>query len=85
MPIYDFICAGCGPYEVRRPMAQAGALTPCPNCGGQGQRVFTPPGLALLARPLRRALDLEEKSAHEPDVVADKRGRPLLRRPGTHT
>jgi hypothetical protein len=39
--------------------------------------VFSPPGLALLSRPLRRTLDYEEKSAHEPDVVAGKRGRPL--------
>jgi hypothetical protein len=39
--------------------------------------VFSPPGLALLARPMRRVLDLEEKSAHEPEVATEKRGRPL--------
>jgi hypothetical protein len=42
--------------------------------------VFTPPGLPLLARQLRRALDLEEKSAHEPDVVTERRGRPMPHR-----
>ena len=42
--------------------------------------MFTPPGLALLARPMRRALDLEEKSAHEPEVVTEKRGRPMPHR-----
>ena len=46
----------------------------------RARRVFTPPGLALLARPVRRALELEEKSAHEPDVVTEKRGRPLPHR-----
>jgi len=39
--------------------------------------VFTPPSLALLAKPVRRALDMEEKSAHEPEVVSEKRGQPL--------
>jgi hypothetical protein len=42
--------------------------------------VFSPPGLALLAGPLRSALDSEEKSAHEPDLVTRKTGRPLPHR-----
>jgi putative FmdB family regulatory protein len=77
MPIYAFACGECGEFEVTRPVAQAAAGASCPACGAQAQRVFTPPGLALLARPIRRALDGEEKSAHEPDVVSEKRGRPL--------
>jgi hypothetical protein len=39
--------------------------------------VFTPPGVRLLARPVRRALDLEERSAYEPAVAAAKQGRPM--------
>jgi hypothetical protein len=58
-------------------MAEAGLPAPCPACGAQAERVFTPPGLALLPAPTRRALDLEEKSAHEPQVVTAKRGRPM--------
>jgi putative FmdB family regulatory protein len=77
VPLYAFDCAGCGPFELVRPMADAGAPCTCPACGTQARRLFTPPGLALLARPVRRALDMEEKSAFEPDVVATKRGRPL--------
>jgi hypothetical protein len=42
--------------------------------------VFTPPGLRLLVKPLRGALEREEKSAHEPDVVSAKVGRPLPHR-----
>jgi hypothetical protein len=42
--------------------------------------VFSPPGLARLARPVRRALDIEEKSAHEPEVVSQKRGSPMPHR-----
>jgi putative FmdB family regulatory protein len=80
VPIYAFICEGCGPFELVRPVAEASTAAACPTCGTEARRVFTPPGLALLARPARRALDLEEKSAHEPDVVTEKRGRPLPHR-----
>ena len=81
MPVYAFDCAGCGPFEFVRPMAGSGLPGTCPACGAEGRRVFTPPALALLARPTRRALDMEEKSAHEPAVVGEKRGRP---RPHRH-
>jgi putative FmdB family regulatory protein len=74
MPLYAFDCAGCGPFELRLP---AGAASRCPACGGEARRVFTPPGLARMGRPLRRALDMEERSAHEPAVVTSKHGRPF--------
>lgn len=77
MPTYQFTCAACGPFELVRPMAEAGAPARCPSCGATARRVFTPPGIALLAAPLRRALDQEDKSAHEPDVVTERSGRPL--------
>ena len=77
MPIYAFDCAACGAFEVTRGVADAGTPAACPGCGGHGRRVFTPPGLALLTKPLRGALDREEKSAHEPEVVSQKRGRPM--------
>jgi putative FmdB family regulatory protein len=81
MPIYAFTCPGCGAFELMRPMAEAAAAARCPTCGSQARRLFTPPGLARLAGPVRRALDVEEKSAHEPEVVTEKRGRP---RPHRH-
>jgi putative FmdB family regulatory protein len=77
VPYYAYDCPGCGPFEQLRPVAEAGAAGHCPGCGAEGRRVYSPPGLALLARPLRRALDREERSAHEPEVVTSKRGRPL--------
>jgi putative FmdB family regulatory protein len=82
VPLYAYDCAGCGPFEVARPMAEASLPGTCPACGAPARRVFTPPGLPLLARPVRRALDSEEKSAHEPLVSGAKRGRPLPHRHG---
>ena len=80
MPGYTFECAGCGPFGLIRPMAEAGMPVTCPACGASARRVFTPPGVRLLARPVRRALDLEERSAHEPAAAATKQGRPLPHR-----
>jgi len=77
MPVYVFSCRDCGPFELSRPMAQAGKAAHCPACHREARRVFTPPGLARLVKPLRTALDREEKSAHEPEVVSVKAGRPL--------
>jgi putative FmdB family regulatory protein len=80
VPVYAYTCAACGPFDVARPMAEAAVPARCPGCGKEARRVFTPPGLALLGRPVRRALDMEEKSAHEPAVVSEKRGRPMPHR-----
>jgi putative FmdB family regulatory protein len=79
MPMYVFTCRECGPFELTRPMAQAGGAAYCPACHREARRVFTPPGLARLATPMRRALETEEASAHEPQVVTRKTGRPLPR------
>jgi putative FmdB family regulatory protein len=81
VPIYAFTCGPCGPFEVTRSVAQAGAPAWCPTCGAEARRVFTPPGIALLAKPVRGLLELEQKSAHEPAVVSEKTGRP---RPHAH-
>ena len=80
MPVYVFACQECGSFELARPMAEASSRTCCPTCEREARRVFTPPRLTRLATPVRRALDTEEASAHEPRVVTEKRGRPLRRR-----
>jgi putative FmdB family regulatory protein len=80
MPLYAFECAACGPFETFRGVAESAAPMSCPHCHGDARRVFTPPRLRLLAPPLRRARDREEKSAHEPDVVSHKTGRPMPHR-----
>jgi putative FmdB family regulatory protein len=82
MPLYEFACPRCGSFDLVRRMADVEAPAACPSCGVRARRRFTPPGLAVLERPMRRALDAEEKSAHEPDVVATRRGRPLPHRHG---
>ncbi len=69
MPTYGYACATCGPFEVIRPMAAAGAPAECPGCGGMGRRLFAAPALRSLAPGLRHALDTQARSADAPDVV----------------
>jgi putative FmdB family regulatory protein len=79
MPVYVFACPVCGRFELTRPMALAAEGARCPDCRNEARRVFTPPSLPALASGVRRALEAEEASAHEPRVVAEKRGRPMPR------
>ena len=79
MPVYVFACPVCGRFELTRPMAVAGEGARCPDCRNEARRVFTPPSLPTLASGVRRALEAEEASAHEPRVVTEKRGRPMPR------
>jgi putative FmdB family regulatory protein len=68
MPLYDFVCAGCGPFEARRPVSDPAAA--CPGCGEPGSRVYSAPGVRRMAAPLRRALEREQRSAGAPEVVS---------------
>lgn len=69
MPTYGFRCASCGPFDVRRAMADLVASEPCPGCARPASRVFGGPALRGVAPALRRALDAQAGSAHEPAVV----------------
>ena len=80
MPLYAFTCGVCGPFEVRRSISRLGEPVSCPTCAGPGKRVFTPPGVRQVSAPLRRAKDLEEKSADQPAVVGERTGRPMPQR-----
>lgn len=67
MPIYDYQCTACGPFSELRAMADSAAPCPCPRCAQPSLRVMlSAPRLALVASPTRKALDLNERSRHEP-------------------
>lgn len=70
MPIYEFACQGCGPFDVVRPMAQAADPADCPGCGAGAARVFsTPAGRAPIAAGVRAGLAAEERSRDAPQRV----------------
>lgn len=77
MPLYEFECSRCGRFDVWLRISETGQDTDCPTCRQAAQRVYTPPGLLRTSPELRRARAIEERSAHEPEVVQRLGGRPL--------
>ena len=77
MPVYEYACEACGPFELWAPAGDAGAARACPACGASALRRFTSPGLARTPAALRSARDREERSADAPEVVGTPAGRPL--------
>lgn len=69
MPIYDYLCSTCGPFEARRPMSESGAPELCTDCRMPAPRIVSAPRLNLMSSHNRYAETRNEKSAHEPDVV----------------
>ena len=68
MPLYEYVCGGCGPFEARRPVSDPGAA--CPSCAEPGRRVFSAPAVRRMGAPLRCALNREERSSATPEVVS---------------
>ncbi len=70
MAIYEYRCEADGAFEVVLPIGTAPASVACPECASESARVFTNPMLGSFApRELVAALNHEEKTRHEPDVV----------------
>jgi putative FmdB family regulatory protein len=45
MPIYDYRCAGCGPFREMRPMLASHLPQTCPACGEPAERSISAPFL----------------------------------------
>jgi putative FmdB family regulatory protein len=70
MAIYEYRCDRDGGFELMLPLGTAPDESACPDCGGEARRVFSPPLLKSgMPRALMAALDHEEKTRYEPDVV----------------
>lgn len=67
MPVYDYLCDGCGPFTVMRPMAECDEPHDCPDCGGTAPRAFlTAPYFASMDAGRRQAFATNERSANAP-------------------
>jgi putative FmdB family regulatory protein len=88
VPLYEFRCADCGPFDLRRGMQDAPAAAPCPSCARPARRVYTVSGGGPFTGPLRGAdkLDrarVDRARSGEPVVTGPPSGR-RLPRPGGH-
>ena len=55
MPIYDFMCEDCGPFEQWRDHAAAGEPLACPSCGARARRSYAAPFVRSPAGPFASA------------------------------
>jgi len=67
MPLYEYECVHCGPFEDIRPMSRSSEPADCPVCGEVAPRVLlTAPRLGVMAAGRRAAFEANERSAHAP-------------------
>jgi putative FmdB family regulatory protein len=78
--IYEYRCARDGAFDVKRPIGTAPMSIACPTCAGEAGRVFSSPMVSRAPRALVAALDHEDKTRHEPDVVTSLPPPPAHRR-----
>ncbi|MGQ9369380.1 FmdB family zinc ribbon protein [Azospirillum sp. ST 5-10] len=76
MPMYEYLCAHCGPFSDLRPMSRSAEPAPCPGCGAEAPRaILTAPHFSLVAGATRRAVETNERSAHAPMSSAEYKER----------
>lgn len=68
MPMYEFVCETCGPFEQRRSMSEAGEPMECPACYAVATRVYSLPNLVRTSIVERTARSRNEQSADQPEV-----------------
>jgi putative FmdB family regulatory protein len=77
MPLYDYECRKCGPFQEWRSIDAFDKPSRCPDCGKAARRSLATPGLGMRNSALRKAHQINERSAEEPRVVRRKRGDPV--------
>ncbi|WP_417669243.1 zinc ribbon domain-containing protein [Roseibium sp.] len=69
MPVYDYLCAKCGPITALRPMSAHGDPIECPACKQEAPRAFLQaPHVSGLSHDRRQAFERNEKSRHAPKL-----------------
>ena len=75
MPVYEFVCGRCGPFERWRDHREAGAAVDCDECGAAAQRVFSSPA-ARAPRSMRLMTGLAAEARER--VVRAHTGEPRI-------
>jgi putative FmdB family regulatory protein len=78
--IYEYRCEVHGRFDESCAIGSAPASIACPVCASEAERVFSSPMLSLAPRALVAALDHEEKTKTNPDVVTSLPPKPAHQR-----
>ena len=80
MPLYDYKCDRCGPFEVLHAMAETVTPKACPDCDDSASRIFTAPNISLGSGSLMKRVGLKEprivKRQGEPVKPKNQRAKP---------
>ena len=75
MPVYEYLCGGCGPFTDIHPMSDYEKPQPCPDCGNISPRVLlTAPNFSTMSPGLRLAHATNERSASAPSTLSSLKG-----------
>jgi putative FmdB family regulatory protein len=77
MPLYEYDCRNHGVFELARPMEESAKGASCPWCQKEAPRILSAPSLRQMPRASRVAMERNEKSRHEPELVR-KRATPSV-------
>jgi putative FmdB family regulatory protein len=89
VPLYEFRCPSCGPFDLRRTMQEAAQAAHCPSCAQPAQRRYTVSGGSPSTGALRGA-DKEDRArvdrarSGEPVITGPPSGRRFPRPSGHH-
>ena len=88
VPLYEYRCPRCGPFDRRRDPEQASAPLPCPTCSASARRVYTVPATTTRRGPLAGASPsdrarIDRAISGEPTITGQSTGR-RLPRPAHH-
>ncbi|MGB8702129.1 MAG: zinc ribbon domain-containing protein [Thermosynechococcaceae cyanobacterium] len=75
MPLYEFRCNTCGPFELWRAIAEASTPAECPTCQITARRIFSAPAVNL-SGALRFTRESPEPQRVKRSVDPDARTRP---------
>lgn len=71
MPIYEYDCETCGPFEALRPMSSFSEPCECPECNQPAPRVMlSAPNISIVSSSIRRANETNERSANSPKKLS---------------
>lgn len=67
MPVYDYACPKCGPFNDLQTVERAAEPLPCPHCGTEAPRIYaTMPKISGLTAERREAHETNERSREAP-------------------
>ncbi|MGK7913566.1 MAG: FmdB family zinc ribbon protein [Synechococcus sp.] len=71
MPLYEYQCQECGPFDAFRSLADRDKPLECQSCSGPTSRIFSPPtmlsiGLSGIRRPSEEPRVVKRSSDREP-------------------